>query len=152
MSGLFTNERQADYLDPEGTPAKTPVAQVVAVYQTNHAAHVARDALIAAGTPRAVIHVIDRADPARRTPNSGEARRQAFWAVVGSLFWPTEDPAAYHLAADPDHALVILKPDKATDMRRAIQILRTSKPFYVFPMVDEDGAAVRSQAPDRTKA
>jgi hypothetical protein len=143
MSGSFTNDKQADRLDPTGTSrAKTPVQQIVAVYQTNHCAHVARDALLASGVPSGVIHVIDRADPATRTPNSAEARRQAFWAAVGSLFWPAEDPSAYHLAADPDHALVILKPGAGTDVRRALQILRSSKPFYVFPMVDEDGAAV----------
>jgi len=142
MSGLFTNDKQADYLDPAAAPTKTPVKQIVAVYQTNHAAHVARDALLASGVPSGVIHVIDRADPAANSPNSAEARRQAFWSVVGSLFWPAEDPSAYHLAADPDHALVILQPNSATDARRAVQILRSSHPFYVFPMVDEDGAAV----------
>lgn len=144
MSGLFTNDRQADYLDPEASPApaKTPVPQVVAVYQTNHAAHVARDGLLAAGVAQNAIHVIDRADPTRATDRA-EARRQTLWSIISSLFWPAEDPSIYHLAADPDHALVILQPEPATDVRRAIQILRASKPFYVFPLVDDDGAAVR---------
>jgi len=140
MSGA--NDRQPDSLDPApARHAKDPVAQVVAVYQTNHSAHVARDGLLAAGVPQSAIHVIDRADPARSTDRA-EARRQTLWSIIGSLFWPAEDASMYHLAADPDHALVILKPDGATDVRRAIQILRSSRPFYVFPTVDEDGAAV----------
>jgi len=144
MNGLFSNDRPADHLDPAAAAsAKTPVPQVVAVYQTNHAAHVARDALLGAGVAASVIHVIDRADPARSV-NPAEARRQTLWSIIGSLFWPAEDPSVYHLAADPDHALVILKPDRQTDVRRAIQILRASRPFYVFPMVDEEGAAVHT--------
>src|SRR3954447_12152272 len=132
MSGMFTNDGQPDYLDPAAPSAsKTPVAQVVAVYQTNNSAHVARDGLLAAGVAPSAVHVIDRADPAK-PGDRAETRRQTLWSIIGSLFWPAEDPSMYHLAADPDHALVILQPAPGTDVRRAIQILRASRPFYVF--------------------
>ena len=87
MSGLFTNDRQNDYLNPAGkTGGATQAPQIVAVYDTNQQAHVARDGLIAAGIARASIHAIDRADAS--ATRSIESRRQAFWAAVGSLFAP----------------------------------------------------------------
>src|SRR3954449_5744318 len=132
MSGVFSNDRQNDSLNPGGK-AQTGPNQVVAVYDTNNAAHVARDGLLAAGIPRATIHVIDRADPAAAPPRSLESRRQAFWAAVGSLFAPAEDPSAYHLPSGPNHALVILQPVTGIDLRRAVEILRASRPLYVFP-------------------
>jgi len=106
------------------------------VYDTNDCAHVARDGLLAAGVPRATVHVIDRADPSASPPHSPESRRQAFWAAVGSLFAPAEDASAYHLASDPNHALVILHPTAGIDLRRAVEILRASRPLYVFPTLD----------------
>ena len=143
MSGLFTNDRQNDYLNPAGKPgAQGQAAQVVAVYDSNDQAHVARDGLIAAGVPRAAIHAIDRADPSAASPRSVESRRKAFWAAVGSLFAPAEDASAYHLASDPNHALVVLHPTAGIDLRRAAEILRASRPLYVFPNLDQAATAV----------
>jgi len=139
MSGLFTNDRATDYLNPGKLQASAEVRQIVAVYDTNDSAHVARDGLIAAGVPRACVHAIDRADPA--APRSVESRRHAFWAAVGSLFAPAEDPAAFHLAADPKHALVVLQPGSATDLPRAVQILQASQPLYVFPKLESSPSA-----------
>jgi hypothetical protein len=144
MSGLFTSGNASDYLDPAGPPRVTiPVRQVVAVYDTNSSARVARDGLLAAGIPGGAVHLVERADPASAQPKSPEARRLAFWAAVKSLFTAPEDPSVYHLAADPDHALLILQPTAATDLRRAMQILRASHPFYVFPPLDEASAPVQ---------
>jgi hypothetical protein len=143
MSGHSTDDRQSGALDPAAKPVPAkPIQQIVAVYETNQNAHVARDGLVAAGIPRATIHFVERADPASRA-NSVDSRRQTLWAIIGSLFSPAEDPSMYHLAADPNHALIILQPDAATDMRRAAQILRSSRPFYVFPMLGEDGLPVQ---------
>jgi hypothetical protein len=141
MTGIFTSDRKNEYLNPAAKPgAQTEPHQVVAVYDTNNCAHVARDGLLGAGIPRATIHVIDRADPAASPPRSAESRRKAFWAAVGSLFAPAEDPSAYHLASDPNHALVILQPTGGIDLRRAIEILRASRPLYVFPTLDAAGS------------
>jgi hypothetical protein len=141
---MFTSNQQPDYLDPSGKPkSKSQVPQVVAVYDSNNTAHAARDALLAAGIPRGVVHAIDRAAPAQAQQRA-ESRRQTLWAIIGSLFWPAEDPAMYNLAADPDHALIVLKPDSSTDLPRAIQILRACRPFYVFPALDESGAPVHA--------
>lgn len=141
MTGLFTNDRQNDYLNPGGKAAGIEARQVVAVYDTNDCAHVARDGLLAAGIPRATVHVIERADPAATPARSPESRRQAFWAAVGSLFSPAEDASAYRLAADPRHALIVLHPTAGIDLRRAIQILHACRPLYVFPTLDPDASA-----------
>ena len=134
MSGLFTNDRQNDYLNPAGKAGTQAEArQVVAVYDTNEfRARGARRP--ARGGAPARHHPCDRPGGSRGLAAAlGRLRRQAFWAAVGSLFAPAEDASAYHLASDPNHALVNLHPTAGIDLRRAVEILRASRPLYVFP-------------------
>jgi hypothetical protein len=110
--------------------------QVVAVYDTNNGAHIARDALVAAGIPATAIHVIDRADPQPASAKSSpQARRAKLLQVIGSLFARSENPAQYHLAEDPNHALVVLSRGVGVDRARARQVLRSSNPVEVYDCI-----------------
>lgn len=135
MTGIFTNAQNADYLDPEAAKAKTAFSdcQIVAVYGTNNGAHLARDALVAAGIPATAIHVIDRADPnPAGTRSSPAARRAALLSAFGSLFARSEDPAQYNLVADPNHAVVVLSRGSGVDQTRARQVLGATQPVEVY--------------------
>jgi hypothetical protein len=134
MVGMST-DKSADYLDPEAASAKAASddCQVVAVYDTNNGAHLARAALVAAGIPMTAIHVIDRADPQpANAKSSPEARRAKLLQAIGSLFARAESPAEYHLAEDPNHALVVLTRGLGVDRVRARQILRASNPVEIY--------------------
>ncbi len=135
MAGIFSNPSDADYFDPEAAKAKAAFSdcQIVAVYNANNGAHIARDALAAAGIPASAVHVIDRADanPAgtRATP---EARRTALLGAFGSLFARSENPAQYHLVADPNHAIVVVSRGAGVDQARARQVLGATGPVEVY--------------------
>lgn len=127
MAGMFTDAKDA------AVKAAADDCQVVAVYNTNNGAHLARDALVAAGIPVTAIHVIDRADPQPASAKSSpEARRAKLLQVFGSLFSRSENPAQYHLAEDPNHALVVLSRGAGVDRARARQILGSSNPVEVY--------------------
>lgn len=133
MAGIFTDANNPDYLDPAAARAAADECQVVAVYNSNSGARLARDALLAAGIPATAIHVIDRADPQPTgAKSSPEARRARLLQVIGSLFARSENPAQYHLAEDPSHALVVLSRGSGVDRARARQILGASKPVEVY--------------------
>ncbi len=106
MSGAVTTK----LMNPD---AVYPTERVIALYEDNNCAHLARDALIGAGVPRGAVHVIQR-------PASG------WLAAIGSLFAPSEHAATYDLPADHAHAMVVLVPDAATDRNRAMQVLAST--------------------------
>ncbi|HYZ64065.1 MAG TPA: hypothetical protein VE650_16575 [Acetobacteraceae bacterium] len=130
MGGIFTDRHTTDYLNPgQSRPDESAAAgQVVAVYETNSAAGVARDALLAAGLGHGAVHLIPRAE------GTGAERRRNFWSAVASLFAHAEYPAAYHLAADHDHALLVLTPTRQVDVPRAMQVLSSSHPLWMCPV------------------
>ncbi len=108
-------------------------AQLVAVFDTNNGAHLARDALVAAGLPRTSVHVIDRVEPqSAGGKSSAHDRRTALLAAIGSLFSRSESPAQFHLAEDPRHALVVVDRGQGVDHARADQILHASGPVEVY--------------------
>ena len=49
-----------------------------------------------------------------------------------SLFARSENPAQYHLAEDPNHALVVVSRGSGVDRARARQILLSSNPVEVY--------------------
>ena len=115
MSGA----RNTDFMNPGATHGDE---RVIAMYENDTCAHLARDALIAAGIPRGAVHVIGR-------PVSG------WLAAFGSLFAPSENAANYDLAPDHAHAMVVLVPDASTDRNRAMQVLASTTPLGCEPRI-----------------
>ena len=133
MAEIFTDPKNADYLSPTEANARPDDRQLVAVYDTSNGAHLARDALLAAGIPSTFIHVVDRVEPQTAgTRSSPDERRATLLKTIGSLFSRSERPARFHLAEDPNHALVILDRGVALDRVRARQILTASRPVEIY--------------------
>ena len=126
----------AEHSSPTMTGARQDDCQMVAVFNTNNGAHLARAALLAAGLPPTSIHVIDRVEPqpagVRSLPND---RRAALLNTIGSLFARSESAAKFHLADDPNHALLVLDRGSSVDRARARQILAASKPIEVYSCI-----------------
>lgn len=106
--------------------------QIVAVFQDEQAATVARDALVTAGVPtgqiEVVAHVEGDAAPGRSQAEDGSVGDQILTSLMG-LFTPHSDHNDYTHAVRQGHAMVIVRPVGDTDRHRVIQVLEQSNPI-----------------------
>ncbi len=106
--------------------------QIVAVFEDEAAATVARDALVGAGVPQAqvevVAHVAGDAAPGQSHVEDGTVGDQILTALMG-LFTPHDDHHDYTHAVRQGHAMVVVRPVGDTDRHRVIQVLEQSHPI-----------------------
>lgn len=112
--------------------------QIVAVYENNTCAHLARDALLAAGIARSAVHVLERTGsaPVGGKPTQ-EDRRQSLWSALSSFFEPVENASAYHLVSDRGHAVLVVTPDPHLDRQRVVGLLEATSPLGCQPKLTE---------------
>ena len=106
--------------------------QIVAVFEDEKAAGVARDALVDAGVPigqiEVVAHVDGDAAPGQSQAEDGTIGDQILTAITG-LFTPHDDRHDYTHAVNQGHAMVVVRPVGDTDRHRVIQVLEHSHPI-----------------------
>lgn len=106
--------------------------QIVAVFEDEKAATVARDALADAGVPVAQIEVVRNVDgdaaPGASQAEDGSVGDQVLTALMG-LFTPHDDHHDYTHAVKQGHAMVVVRPVGDTDRHRVIQVLEHSHPI-----------------------
>lgn len=106
--------------------------QIVAVFEDEKAATVARDALADAGVPAAqievVAHIEGDAAPGQSQAEDTGVGDQILTALMG-LFTPHDDRHDYTHAVRQGHAMVVVRPTGDTDRHRVIQVLEHSHPI-----------------------
>lgn len=139
MSGNYTNTSGSADTYNQGAAHDTGFYdpdrhdnQIVAVFEDEKAATVARDALVDAGVPIAQIEVVGHVDgdaaPGASRVEDGSVGDQVLTALMG-LFTPHSDRHDYTHAVKQGHAVVVVRPVGDTDRHRVIQVLEHSNPI-----------------------
>jgi hypothetical protein len=114
--------------------------QIVAVFEDEAAARVARDALVDAGVPEDQVQVIGHVegDAAKGVSQSEDKAvgDQILTAFIG-LFSSHHDEQDYTHAVAKGHAMVVVTPVGDTDRHRVIQVLEHSHPIDFDAKLEE---------------
>ena len=112
--------------------------QIVAMYETNEEATVARDALVKVGISAEAIEMISRsADSGALGGSNAEDRGSAFWKAVRSLFASGHEQEDYGHAVGRGHAMLVLTPSAEMDRRHAIHTLEATHPVDFDARLEE---------------
>ena len=111
--------------------------QIVALYESEDKARMARDKLIAAGVPAHAVKVMDRgADPMAGGVDY-ESGNQGIWGAIKSLFMPDEDAHAYSHAIGRGHSMVVVTPTRDMDRHHVIEALESTGPVDFDAKLEE---------------
>ena len=111
--------------------------QIVALYESEEKARVARDKLIAAGVPAGALQVMDRDADRMAGGVDYESGNQGIWGAIKSLFMPDEDAHAYNHAIGRGHAMVVVTPTRDMDRHHVIEVLESTEPLDFDAKLEE---------------
>lgn len=111
--------------------------QIVALYDTDANARMARDKLIAAGVEASAVQVMDRQADRMAGGVDYEAGDQGIWGAIKSLFMPDDDAHAYNHAVGQGHAMIVVTPTANTDRHHIIEVLESTDPIDFDAKLEE---------------
>lgn len=111
--------------------------QIVALYESEEKAGVARDKLIAAGVPAGALKVMERGADRMAGGVDYESGNQGIWGAIKSLFMPDEDAHAYSHAIGRGHAMVVVTPTRDMDRHHVIEVLESTDPMDFDAKLEE---------------
>lgn len=111
--------------------------QIVALYESEEKARVARDKLIAAGVPAGALKVMERDADRMAGGVDYESGNQGIWGAIKSLFMPDEDAHAYNHAIGRGHAMVVVTPTRDMDRHHVIEVLESTDPMDFDAKLEE---------------
>lgn len=111
--------------------------QIVALYDTDADAQMARDKLVAAGVDPSAVQVVDRSADRMAGGVDYEAGDQGIWGAIKSLFVPDDEAHAYNHAIGRGHAMVVVTPTGNSDRHQIIEVLESTDPIDFDAKLEE---------------
>jgi hypothetical protein len=109
--------------------------QIVAMFENDEKAQVARDALVSNGIPESAIHVSNKGEGVTDVSNAED--NGGLWGVIKSLFMPDVEAHAYGEGLRRGHAVVVVQPTAEMDRHRIITVLESSNPVDFDAKLEE---------------
>lgn len=111
--------------------------QIVALYDTDADANMARDKLIAAGVDSSAVRVVARSADRMAGGVDYDAGDQGIWGAIKSLFVPDDEAHAYNHAIGRGHAMVVVTPMGNADRHHIIEVLESTDPIDFDAKLEE---------------
>ena len=111
--------------------------QIVAMYETDEQARVARDTLISNGVPERAIRIAGRDQSDVASDAGHEQADTGFWGAIKSLFVPDEEAHGYAEGIRRGHVVLAVQPDASMDRHRVIILLESTGPVDFDAKLEE---------------